>query len=237
MARTRNIKPSFFLNTKLAELGPLCRILFSGLWCIADREGRLEDNPKKIKAQLLPYDNCNTDDLLQQLHDSEFIHRYKVDRLVVIYIENFLKHQTPHHKEKSSELPAPTKASTSTDLGSHASPPLTLNPSSSSLNPHTLNPSTEIVCMSDDDQDKRHNSSTLFDEVSALYPSGYRTPYKARMVWGAKQLYLEADAIKEGVDAWVQCDKWKRGVIMNFDTFLDGECWKDKPEPAIVPMF
>jgi hypothetical protein len=55
VARSRNIKPGFFLNDELAECEPLARILFAGLWCIADREGRLEDRPKRIKAEVLPY--------------------------------------------------------------------------------------------------------------------------------------------------------------------------------------
>ena len=59
MARSRNIKPGFFLNDDLAECEPLARLLFAGLWCIADREGRLEDRPKRIKIEVLPYDNCD----------------------------------------------------------------------------------------------------------------------------------------------------------------------------------
>lgn len=39
MARARNIKPSFFKNEDLADLNPFDRLLFIGLWCLADREG------------------------------------------------------------------------------------------------------------------------------------------------------------------------------------------------------
>jgi hypothetical protein len=49
MARARNIKPAFFKNEQLVELGMSTRLLFIGLWCLADREGRLEDRPKRIK--------------------------------------------------------------------------------------------------------------------------------------------------------------------------------------------
>jgi len=48
MARSRNIKPGFFRNEMLAECSPLARLLFAGLWCLADRFGRLEDRPKRI---------------------------------------------------------------------------------------------------------------------------------------------------------------------------------------------
>lgn len=107
MARARNIKPGFFLNDDLAEIEPLGRLLFAGLWTIADREGRLEDRPKKIKAAALPYDNCNVDMLLQSLYDRGFIIRYEIDGHKYIAIANWHKHQNPHVKEAPSDIPAP----------------------------------------------------------------------------------------------------------------------------------
>ena len=86
MARARNIKPGFFSNDVLAECEPLARLLFAGLWTIADREGRLEDRPKRIKAELLPYDDCNIDALLDALHSKGFILRYSVENQQLIQI-------------------------------------------------------------------------------------------------------------------------------------------------------
>ena len=51
MARSRNIKPSLFKNEVLGVADPLYTILFEGLWVLADREGRLEDRPLRIKAE------------------------------------------------------------------------------------------------------------------------------------------------------------------------------------------
>ena len=76
MGRTRSIRPGFFLNEKLAEINPLGRLLFAGLWTIADKRGRLEDRPRRIKAELLPYDDCDVDDLLNKLSTGGFIHRW-----------------------------------------------------------------------------------------------------------------------------------------------------------------
>lgn len=106
MPRSRNIKPAFFVNEKLADKDPLARLAFIGLWCLADREGRLEDRPKRIKAELLPYDNCDMDVLLESLNDGEFIMRYQVDDKPYIQIINFIKHQNPHHKEVASVIPS-----------------------------------------------------------------------------------------------------------------------------------
>lgn len=109
MARSRNLKPGYFKNEALAELPPLTRILFSGLWCLADRSGRLEDRPKRIRAEVLPYDDGNVDGMLDELHRAGFILRYEVDLQRFIQVVNFGKHQTPHHKEPASTIPAPDK--------------------------------------------------------------------------------------------------------------------------------
>jgi len=113
--RSRNIKPGFFKNEELAELPPEARLLYIGLWCLADREGRLEDRPKRIKAEIFPYENRNVDALLSKLEEAGFIHRYKPDVQLeclngcsgYISIPKFRLHQNPHRNEKPSEIPAP----------------------------------------------------------------------------------------------------------------------------------
>jgi len=107
MARARNIKPGFFTNDVLAECSALARILFQGLWCHADREGRMEDRPRKLKAEILPYDECNTEELLCQLESRGFIVRYSHGSERFIQVVNFCKHQNPHVKESESTIPAP----------------------------------------------------------------------------------------------------------------------------------
>jgi hypothetical protein len=107
MARSRNIKPGFFLNDELAECDPLARLLFAGLWTVADRAGRLEDRPKRIKAAVLPYDNCNLESLLAELATRSFIVRYEIDGQRYIQIASWDKHQQPHYKEVASVIPPP----------------------------------------------------------------------------------------------------------------------------------
>jgi hypothetical protein len=107
MARMRTLKPGFFQNEVLAECDPLARILFAGLWTEADREGRMEDRPRRLKISILPYDECDMDYLLDQLQSKGFIIRYEVQRVRYIQVLNFLKHQQPHHKEVVSKIPPP----------------------------------------------------------------------------------------------------------------------------------
>jgi len=106
--RSRNIKPDFFRDYQLCQLDIFARVLFSGLWCLADREGRLEDCPPRIRADVFPYDDVNIEKLLESLAASEFITRYTVkdDPRQYIQIKNFHKHQNPHKNEKPSEIPA-----------------------------------------------------------------------------------------------------------------------------------
>ncbi len=147
MARARNIKPAFFKNDILAELPPLARLLFVGLWCIADREGRLEDRVKRIKVEVLPYDSCNIEDLLTKLHDAGFIVRYQIEGNQYIQITNFTKHQNPHIKEQASEIPAPDLHQTSTVQvpNEHGTSPAdSLNPLIDSLKPIVEPPHIKI---------------------------------------------------------------------------------------------
>lgn len=111
--RARNIKPSLFKNELLGTADPLLTILFEGLWCESDREGRLEDRPTRIRAEVFPYrPDVDINAQLQWLHDNGFIRRYVAKGLNVIQILKFLDHQRPHKNEVSSVLPTMDEAST-----------------------------------------------------------------------------------------------------------------------------
>ena len=118
MARSRNIKPSIMDNEDLAALPALTRLLFIYMWMLADRDGRLEDRPSRIKKQALGYDDGSSDDMLNELALAGFIERYEAQGTKVIQILAFTKHQTPHVREAASELPA-----CSTSLGEAAHQP------------------------------------------------------------------------------------------------------------------
>lgn len=148
MARSRNIKPGFFMNDRLGEIEPLGRLLFAGLWTLADKAGRLEDRPKRIKAAILPYDDCDVDALLDALSSGPdpFICRYEVDGVRVIQVVSWKRHQRPHHQESESVLPAcphdfaPRCEEVRNDFGSN--PPDSLNLDTLNLIPDSLNTDT-----------------------------------------------------------------------------------------------
>lgn len=105
--RLRTLKPGFFSNEELADQPFAGRLLFAGLWLIADRAGRLEDRPKRIRGELFRYEDVDIDALLNGLAEAGFIRRYQVEGMRYIEIANFSKHQTPHVKEPASTIPAP----------------------------------------------------------------------------------------------------------------------------------
>lgn len=111
MARARNLKPGLFKNEILGAADPLYTILFEGLWILADREGRLEDRPLRIKGEVFPYrDGVNVDDMLNWLQAHGFIQRYTVQGKKCILVLEFVKHQNPHRNEAESVLPSPEAA-------------------------------------------------------------------------------------------------------------------------------
>lgn len=114
MARIRALKPDFFTDEDLSALDFWVRILFEGLWCHADREGRLEDRPVKLKALIFPYDEVDIEEGLTILTRPKifnpiqpFIKRYSENGQLYIQIVNFTKHQVPHTSEKASKIPPP----------------------------------------------------------------------------------------------------------------------------------
>ena len=107
MARARNIKPGFFTDAELVECEFWERLLFAGLWTLADREGRLEDRAKQIKIHLFPADDVDVEAGISALADHDLIIRYDVLGKRYIQIRSFGKHQNPHYKEEVSKIPPP----------------------------------------------------------------------------------------------------------------------------------
>lgn len=117
MARARNIKPGFFKNEILGVADPLYSLLFEGLWVLADRAGKLEDRPLRIKGEVFPYrEGLNMEVMLDWLQVNGFIRRYQVGSKKYILVLEFVKHQNPHKNETESEIPDPEEIGTFTEI-------------------------------------------------------------------------------------------------------------------------
>jgi len=223
MARARNIKPALFKNELLGVADPLLTLLFESLWCLADREGRLEDRPLRIKAETFPYrDGLNIESFLSELQSMGFILRYKVGGQALIQIVNFKKHQTPHNTEKPSELPAPLTEGLS----------LNNEKKTQALPPDSLNPLTDSG-LSDTKPAARGDEYTEdFEQAWALYPcrpgASKKESFKA---WKARlKAGVDADDLIAGIKryaAYVAAMKTEPQYIKQAATFLGpGEHYK-----------
>ena len=105
--RIRALKPEFFLHEGVATLEVQTRLFYQGLWCVADREGRFHWRPKRLKAQIFPYDDFNVAGMLEELARAGFIRRYVVAEQTYGVIDSWSRNQIPARDEPPSELPAP----------------------------------------------------------------------------------------------------------------------------------
>lgn len=107
MPRQRMLHPKFFTDGELVSLPPLHRLLFAGLWCEADRAGRLVDRAVDLKIRLLPADTADVEAMLADLAKAGLIVRYEVDGRRYLAVKNFATYQHPHVREPQSTIPEP----------------------------------------------------------------------------------------------------------------------------------
>jgi len=188
MARTRSIKPGFFKNEDLAELPYQDRLCFAGLWTLADREGRLEDRPRRIRGDLFPYDHeIDMEACLLRLDAKGFIVRYESGGQKYISIPKWNLHQKPHNKEQPSVIPdrgepLPRQVQAPTQVG--ASPLLAAPSTLLSGLPSTLNTDEAETDFSTSDwvesvyarHPKKRDKSLAEGALVAALKSGKLTP-------------------------------------------------------------
>ncbi len=111
MGRIRTIKPEFFKHEGLfeaeRETGLPLRLAFAGLWTQCDRDGRFEWRPRRLKTDILPYDDIDFVAVLDGLHAHGFVYRYSVDGHEYGCVPSWNLHQAINTREAESKLPAP----------------------------------------------------------------------------------------------------------------------------------
>jgi hypothetical protein len=104
MARIRTIKPDFFTSDDICALTPLARLLYVGLWCEADRAGRLVWMPRVFKRRYLPDDAVDIESLAGELLTRGLVVLYGEG---LAHIPTFSRHQHVNPREAASKLPSP----------------------------------------------------------------------------------------------------------------------------------
>jgi hypothetical protein len=229
MARARNIKPSFFKNELLGESDPLLGLLFISLWTLADKAGRLEDRPLRIKAETFPYrEGIDINGYLTKLEQLGFIDRYIADDKSVIQICKFDKHQSPHSTEKASELPCKPINTPLTKVVPLNNESVNVDSNINVLIPDSLNI---------DSLNKNLAQTSLLDdgfyEFWNYYPKKVGKD-KALQAWKKKKPNVD-DCIK-ALEWQKETEQWQKNIIPNPATYINEGRWKDEPTMTGVPF-
>jgi hypothetical protein len=107
MARMRSLRPDFFLREDMADVSLEAHFLLGGLAVLADRDGRLLDRPRTIKAQVSPFRDIDVEKALGELVAAGVVARYSAGGKAVLALLTWEEDQTPHPKETSLGLPPP----------------------------------------------------------------------------------------------------------------------------------
>lgn len=112
MPRQRMVKPDFFDSGSLAACTIPARLVFIGLWVMADDKGNMKFEERKLMRQLFPYDDIDPRALivwLAELEEVGCIKVYEPHGDVCISIPNFSVYQTVKNPSKTT-VPAPPES-------------------------------------------------------------------------------------------------------------------------------
>ena len=109
MPRIRSVKPELFKHEGLFEAEityqlPL-RVAFIALFGCCDREGRFHWRPKRLKIDMLPYDDVDITEVLEALRTQGFIKKYKRQGEWYGCIPSWSRHQYINQREAESDIP------------------------------------------------------------------------------------------------------------------------------------
>lgn len=109
----RSVKPEFFQDQDFAVEVPDrdARLLYIGLWGLADEHGRLRGDAQHLKGQLFAYDDDLTPDVIDKLVDvleqTGRAVRYWVRSSVYLFLPKLAEHQRLEPSKVPSRLPEP----------------------------------------------------------------------------------------------------------------------------------
>ena len=113
MGRIRTIKPEFFQSQSVGRLKPYARLLFIGIWTLADDAGRTRGALNMLSGMLFPYDRISTRRIeawLVELEGEGMIARYQVSGTDYIQVSGWREHQRIN-RPSDSKIPAFTEGS------------------------------------------------------------------------------------------------------------------------------
>lgn len=237
MARIRTIKPDFWTDPVMVQLPPLARLFYVGTWNFAMcDQGHLEDDPFRLKLQILPAEMCDVAELINILVDAGRLDRLEVDGKSYLHVKRLADHQkvdgrwTPRCPVcKTQTSPKLPETPASSDETHRDSPELT--------EPH---PSK-----GKEGKGKEGNSSApatpsratddRFAEFWSHYPKK-KDKGHALKAWKAALKKADAQTIIDGLKAQLPMLNSSDPQFIPYGaTWLNGERWADeitKPKPT-----
>ncbi|GIM88868.1 hypothetical protein [Paractinoplanes toevensis] len=112
MARIRSVKPEFWDDQELAEhVSRDARLLYIGLWNLADEHGRLRGDSRFIKGRVFPYDDDLDFDgvtlLIAELALAGKVVPFRTAVGIYLFLPNLAQHQRLEPEKVASRLPDP----------------------------------------------------------------------------------------------------------------------------------
>jgi hypothetical protein len=114
MGRIRTVKPELAKHEVLFDLeqetGLPIRFAWVMLFTVCDREGRFEWRPRRLKTDIIPYDDIDVSRVLDAWVTRGLVVKYRVGDAWFGCIPTFTKHQVINNREAASDLPDPASA-------------------------------------------------------------------------------------------------------------------------------
>jgi hypothetical protein len=126
--RARWLKPEFFADKKIAQLGPIAALVYEALWCMADDGGTAPCDADTVKAQMFYRWSAvgvpEISEALRHLSDAGRIVCYTVGDDTYCRIPTWKKHQQVHKPSKFRypSMPQGDTPITPGDSGTSAAP-------------------------------------------------------------------------------------------------------------------
>ncbi len=241
MARIRSVKPEYWTDEDIAELPRDARLLFIGLWNLADEHGRVRGDARYIKGQLFPYDDDLTasdiDKLLDLIGAARKLVRYESASRSYLFLPTLAKHQRLEPDKVESKLPAPPELS-QTQIFSDESA-RDSDESAPDAKDHALlyvAGSMEHVAGSMEHggatqtrtRGNRTREDAEFDRFWSVYPRR-EAKAAARKAWNKAILRVDSERILAGAAKYRDQPGREPQFTAHAATWLNADRWDDEP--------
>ena len=106
MAHARNTRTEYLNHFKFKKKSLALKLLHLYLPMLADREGRLIDEPDEIQELAFTHHpELDINAMLHELESMDFLIRYEIEDLKIIQLLNWSIEQSPHGSERDSRIP------------------------------------------------------------------------------------------------------------------------------------